>query len=160
MKLKLPADIVSSQDLNELILEIKQYSSWHSHNSVKKQAGAKSSQLPDLSKVAGDIIDSFHGKKEPSVKSLDKLIEALEDYKDTAQTITVTLAAPPHPKLKSQLTDWCRKHLREEVLVDFSFDSTLLGGMVVRSGSHIYDWSFRRQILLNRYQFTEVLRRV
>ena len=47
-----------------------------------------------------------------------------------------------------------------DVLVNFQFNATILGGMVVRYGSHVYDWSFRRQILAKRDTFPEVLRRV
>jgi F0F1-type ATP synthase delta subunit len=46
------------------------------------------------------------------------------------------------------------------MLVDFKFNSTMLGGMVVQYGSHIYDWSFRQRILDARDKFPEVLRSV
>ena len=160
MKLKLPANVYSPQDLDGLLMEIREYARWYSHEAVKKKATAKPSQPPSVSSDTREVIREWHGGKESTAKTLDKLIAAVEDLRDTAPTIAITLAAPAGPKLKAQLTDWCRQHLRADILVDFSFDGSLLGGMVVRWGSHIYDWSFRRQILQSRHQFPEVLRRV
>ena len=160
MKLELPDSISSPQDLNGLLLEVHEYSRWLSHNAVKEEAGAEASPQPAISDSARAVISSWHGKKSPSVKTLDKLIEALEDFRGSASKMVITLAAPPGPKIKADLVGWCRKNLSEDVLVDFDFDGNLLGGMVVRWGSHIHDWSFRRQILENRYSFPEVLRNV
>jgi F0F1-type ATP synthase delta subunit len=74
--------------------------------------------------------------------------------------MTITLAAPATTGIKKQLTAWCRDNVAPDVLVRFEFNQTLLGGMVVRFGSHIYDWSLRRQILDGRTKFPEVLRNV
>jgi F0F1-type ATP synthase delta subunit len=88
------------------------------------------------------------------------LLEDLEDYLETAPHISITLAAPASKKLKQALMDWCRTNINADILVDFSFNSSLLGGLVVRYGSHIYDWSFKRQLMANLSKFPEVLRRV
>lgn len=160
MKLKLPATVYSPQDVDELLLQVREYAGWHSHNQVKKQAGAQSSDAPELSPDALATIRGWHGSKDPTSKSLDDLISGLEELKEQAPRIFITLAAPAGKKLKVELTEWCRSNLRPDTLVEFSFDSGLLGGMVVRRGSHIHDWSFRRQILENRRHFPEVLRRV
>lgn len=166
MKLKLPNSIISTQDLNQLILEIHGYVRWHNHESVKKQAtadeqaGVEDRQPSGFSTEAQEMLRNWHGKKTPTPKTLDQLIDELEDFKDSAPRVVITLAAPAGPKQKKHLAGWCREHLRSDILVDFEFDSNLLGGMIVRCGSHIYDWSFRRQILQNSRHFPEVLRRV
>ncbi|HET8709361.1 MAG TPA: F0F1 ATP synthase subunit delta, partial [Candidatus Saccharimonadales bacterium] len=95
-----------------------------------------------------------------SVKSLDKNMRALEDYARTAPHLTITLAAPAPASLKQTLTAWCRQNLAPNMLVTFEFNSSLCGGMVVRYGSRMFDWSFRRQIMENKQKFPEVLRNV
>jgi F0F1-type ATP synthase delta subunit len=70
------------------------------------------------------------------------------------------LAAPPSNGIKKTLVAWCRKNIATDILVNFDFNSTLLGGMVVRYGSHVFDWSFRRKILEEHSKFPGVLRNV
>lgn len=161
MKLLLPDSVSSSQDLTSLIVEIHGYSRWFSHNGIKQQTSAKNATPPPyLSASALELIRTSAGKKLLDQSILDELILTLETFKASAPSLTITLAAPPSHDLKQTLVNWCRHNISPNILVSFQFNATLLGGMVVRYGSHIFDWSFRRQILANRQNFPEVLRRV
>jgi hypothetical protein len=153
--------VCSPQDVTALTLEIHQYTRWFSHNSIKKRAHAKHpSEPPEMTLAAKELLHDWNSKNPLSTRSLDKLITTLESYADTAPAMTITLAAPAPGDLKQTLVQWCRKNIAPDVLVTFDFNSTLLGGMVVRFGSHVFDWSFRRQILASGDKFPEVLRRV
>lgn len=161
MKLQLPSEISSKQDLQSLILEVRQYGKWFQHVGVQKRVGSKTTQeSPQLSKAAADLIRELSGKKGLTISDIEGLRSALEDYLKKAPTMTVTLAAPAGSDIKRTVVEWARKNIAPDVLVNFQFNSTLLGGMVVRYGSHIFDWSFRRQILDGRNKFAEVLRHV
>lgn len=160
MSVKLPATISSPQDLTALVLELKEYGRWAAHEAIKKRVNAKhTSEAPQLSKAAEELLRQV-GKKELNRQHIDELITTLEHYRATAPTLTVTLAAPPTGGIKTTLVTWCRDNIAPNVLVNFQFSSAILGGMVVRSGSHIFDWSFRRQLLESRGKFPEVLRNV
>ena len=173
MKLQLPNSVTSPQDLKMLILDIREYARWFSHNEVKSRvagkaesgegkapSGTKTAETPPISEAVAEILQKLSGGKPLSQESLDKLIIALEDYEKSAPQLTITLAAPPSGKLKTTLAGWCRENIEPGILVNFRFNSTLLGGMVVNYGSRIFDWSFRRQILAERGHFPEVLRNV
>lgn len=161
MKIKLPDGISSAQDLKSMILEVREYAKWLSHVEVKKRTGIKQhSDPPVISRVAIEVIRDFADKQLITSASLNELINGLEDQLESSPTITITLAAPPPIELKKSLSAWCRKNIKPDILVNFQFNSTLLGGMVVRYGSHVFDWSFRRQILNQRQKFPEVLRHV
>ena len=161
MKYKLPVDISSPQDLASLITEIQQYARWFSHESIKKQVGAaRSSEAPLISKVALETIRSLQSKDALTRSDLDALISFLTETKQKSPSVTLTLAAPPTKAVKQELVSWCRENIAPDILVTFQFNSTILGGMVVRTRSHVYDWSFRRHILEERYKFPGVLRRV
>jgi F0F1-type ATP synthase delta subunit len=84
----------------------------------------------------------------------------LREFEESAPHITLTLAAPAPNGLKKTLISWCRDNIDKNILVDFKFNATILGGMVVVYGSRIFDWSFKRQILAAREKFPEVLRNV
>ena len=160
-RLKLDDTVSSPQDIKALVLEIHEYAHWFTHNYVKLRVHARNtSPEPEISPAAKSQIRTWNAGTETTTKSLDQLIATLEDYANTAPVLTVTLAAVPSAGLKKQLVSWCRNNLTPNVLINFQFNATILGGMVVRSGSHVYDWSFRRTVLAERERFPEVLRRV
>ena len=161
MKQPLPKTVISAEDIAELILEIKMYARWFSHESIKTRTHARhSSEPPHISAAALELLFSSHARTHLTTDTIEVLIATLEDYQKNAPSITVTLAAPPTQAVKEAIVEWCRHNLTPHILVRFDFNTTLLGGMVIRSGSHIFDWSFKRQILSQRRLFPEVLRRV
>lgn len=161
MKLRLPDSVASPQDLNTISIEVRQYQKWLAHESIKKQVNAKHvSEQPVMSSSIKELFRNYDLSKIIDQHSIESLIETLEKYKDSAPSITLTLAATPTNTVKSTLVGWCRDNISPDILVAFQFNATLLGGIVVRHGSHIFDWSFRRQILAARDRFPEVLRNV
>lgn len=161
MKIKLDEEISSVHDLQAVINELKDYGKWQSHNSMRKLLKSRhETETPTLSEAAKNMLHQYGDKELLNRSSSDQLISTLEHFAKRAPTITITLAAPPTRPIKKQLVGWCRDNLSHNILVNFEFRSSLLGGMVVRNGSHIYDWSFRRQILEAGPRFPEVLRNV
>jgi len=147
--------------LGAAIIEIRSYAKWFGHVAIKKRVGARTTAAdaaPVLTPAAAELISSLGGAGQLTSRSLDALIRTLEAYKQTAPTITITMAAPPTNGLKQSLVGWCRGNIAPDALVSFAFNTSLLGGMVVRYGSHVYDWSFRRQILDGRDKFPAILR--
>lgn len=161
MKLKLPTSVSSPQDLTTLVLEIQLYARWFAHESIKKRVNAKhQSETPTMSTASTDLLREWSAKNPLTQQSLDELVKTLIAYKNIAPTMTLTLAAPPTSGIKTTLVSWCRENIEPNILITFQFNSTLLGGMVVRYGSRVFDWSFRRQILDGRQRFPEILRNV
>jgi hypothetical protein len=153
--------VLGEHDLKAAILEVKKYSTWYNQTAVKmKVTNNNSYDPPVISAAATVIINEWLGGSQPTPKAIDDLITALEDFSDSAPRVTVTLAAPAPNSLKQTIALWFRENIAPNTLVNFKFNSTILGGMVVVYGSRIYDWSFRRQILVSREKFPEVLRNV
>lgn len=161
MKLLLPDSVSSPQDLKALVLDVHEYAKWFAHASIKKRvAGGQMPAQPELSPAATELLQAWAAKGQMTQESLDKLIAELNDFEEKAPQIAITLAAPPSNGIKKTLVSWCRSNIAPDILVNFDFNSTLLGGMVVRYGSHVFDWSFRRTILEERAKFPGVLRNV
>ncbi len=157
----LPAVISSPSDVTALVLEIRSYAKWYNHYVIAQKAGAKhADEQPELSPAATETIRASSKDTPLTSESLDQLIASLERIGTHSPVLTITLAAPAPREVREQLVTWCREQLSPDVLITFRFDSTILGGMVVRAGSHIYDWSFRRQLMDKRASFAEVLERV
>lgn len=162
MKFKLPNDIASPQDLASLTREIHDYASWYAHESIKKRVAIKhTSTPPPLSNGGKQLIREIETSPGGmSRQNLDSLLRMLEDYAANVSTVIITLAAPAPASLKSTLVGWCRENISPNVFVNFQINSTLLGGMVVRHGSRVFDWSFRRKLLGASSSFPEILRHV
>ena len=141
------------QDLAELQIELHDYARWQDHHKIMERTNSNDkTEAPSLSASAKELL-----REEDS---LNDLINTLEKYKTSAPSIDITLAAPATGAIKKELVSWCRKNINPSVIVNFKFNATILGGMVIKYGSHIFDWSFKRQILAARNNFPEVLRRV
>ncbi len=144
-----------------LTLEVREYARWFSQAAIKQRVNAgQTAETPAITPAATELILQWAPKEQLNSKRLDELIAALEALKETAPSMTITLAAQAPGDLKKTLVGWCRQNISPDILVSFKFNATILGGMVVRFGSHVFDWSFRRQILASRAQFPEILRRV
>lgn len=161
MKIDIPTSVASSQDISDIILEIHDYAKWFNHESIKAKTNARhKSDPPTLTPITQEILQKWQVKKPINSQSLDDLIDELNDVISSSPSITITLAAPVTSTIKSNLVGWCRNNISADVLVNFQFNSTILGGMVVRYGSRIFDWSFRRRLLTNKDDFPETLRHV
>lgn len=158
---QLPDSVSSPQDLAALILELREYARWSDHVAAKKKLHLKhSSEPPAITITAKELLKNWLNRRTISEESLSNLIKALEEFKAHAPVATITLADVPSVSIKKELTTWCRNNISPDILVSFTANSTMLGGVIIRYGSHIHDWSYRREILANRNRFSEVLRHV
>lgn len=155
--LKLPDSISSEQDLSALVVEIRDCLKWLSHEAIKKRSGkTETPSPPQMSPAADELVKEFGASPE----KMEQLVAELEKTQKQAKIVTITLAAQPSNSIKQTLVAWCRKEIAADILVNFTYNRAILGGMVVRAGSRVFDWSFRRQILGAGDKFPEVFRRV
>jgi hypothetical protein len=161
LKIDLNDWVSSPQELKSLLMGVRSYAHWYAQTTVKMKVTKDMSQTaPAVSQAVTDLLNTWFSQTPPSQTGLDELLALLQKFESTAPRITITLAAAAPESLKKQLTNWCRQNIDPNLLVDYRFSSTILGGMVIRHRSHVYDWSFKRQIMANRANFPEVLRRV
>ena len=162
MSSPLPEGIWSPEDLSELLADLHRYAEWLSTYQVKQRVAGQTVSMapPPLSVRAITCLQQLQEKQELTQAGVEALVDELQKFQSRALVINFTLAGPPSNGLKKRLILWCRQSIAPEILVSFQFNSTILGGMIVRYGSHIYDWSFRRQILAKRGSFAEILRNV
>lgn len=155
MKLKLPEDIVSGEDLKDVIEELKGYKAYLHHKQIlNKVSSRKSGDAPRLSEAAADLIAQARDGGTLKLAELDKLINELNEVFARSLRVKIILAAAPTPGIKKKLSGWMRDNVSGSLLIDFRYDSAILGGMIVVFGSHINDWSFRRQILESKDKLT------
>lgn len=152
----------SPMRLTQVEGELQQYALWYAHSKIQRQVGAGNStaDAPKLSVPTLALLAEVQKEQAITGDSFDDIIARLKTITQTAPSVTVTLAAAPSEGLKQTIVSWMRTQVDPNALVTFQLNSAMLGGLVVRLGSHMYDWSFRRQILDKKGQFAEVLNRV
>ena len=157
----LPSTISSTSELTALILEVRTYTKWFGQYLNAQRAGQTlKDPQPELTPTASTMIREWGNQSPLSIARLDELIEELERIKIEAPLMTITLAAPATSEVRQSLAAWARVEIDPNMLINFRFNATILGGLVVRVGSRVYDWSFRRSIMANRQHFGEVIARV
>ena len=158
---ELPPAIASPEELVRATLEVKEYAKWFNQEAIRRRVSKKKGlPAPAITDAARTIMTSWADGGPKDSRDMALLIKTLEDFKRNTETVTITLAAPVTGQLKHSLVAWCRSSISPSIFVSFQFNSTLLGGAVIRYGSRVFDWSFRRQLLDNGGSFAEVLRRV
>jgi F0F1-type ATP synthase delta subunit len=156
----LPPEVYSLQQLDAVISELTTFAKQSEQAAVKAKVSGKATTLAaEFSPEVAAVIKAA-GKDEQKPDELAALAEELTGLRDSAPQVHITLAAMPAEGLKKQLAAWLRQNLNPQVLITFGYHTALLGGMVVRTGSRTFDWSFRRQILAAAPQFAERLHNV
>lgn len=156
----LPPEVYSLQQLDAVITELAAAAKAAGQAAVKEKVAGKAQAVKmELSPETKAVIKAA-GKDAATSEDLTALAEDLGKLRESAPQIHITLAAMPAEGLKKQLAAWLRQNLSPQVLVTFGYHTALLGGMVVRTGSRTFDWSFRRQILAEAPKFAQRLHHV
>jgi hypothetical protein len=144
----LPYDVYSPDQISALTMELRRYIGARQDASRRSDHGASSqltlsAQLSSLLESSGDI-------------TAQQLLEELEAVLKNAPTVHIITGGPAGNQLKHQITAWFRDNIHPSTLVDFAFRHDLGGGVVVRAGSRIYDFSLKRRIMDNRHRISEL----
>ena len=115
--------------------------------------------IPVTSQILSDVLvlNQIEIRDERQRK---QLMEVLNKVKDTAPSMQITFASNPEPEITHQLVEWIRVNLHPVALVTVGLQPGLVGGCVVRTPDHIYDFSLRRQFRQNVPMLAEEIRAV
>ena len=145
-KLQLPVSIVSREDARQALVELEGHIRAKDPVDVRELAPGP---LRDL------IREAARGKRD-AVKALDEIVQQLNEVIISAPSVHIVLPASPDNTIVSSLTRWFRTNTNPQVLVEIEVRPGIAGGMVVRTPSRLYDWSFRSALEQNATKFCEV----
>lgn len=158
MKLKLPSSIDSPQALEAVRYDIEQLRAWLTDNAIRAKAGSKPAAEPPRTPQTDEVLTTYFAAKTPTVVKLTELLSELRSIKP--MTVHVTLTTLPGRSLRQQLVEWFRSNCREDVLVSFTADRTIGGGIIIRTPNRMFDYSFRARLNEGRTKIPEILRHV
>lgn len=152
----LPLDLYSPEQLSAIIIELR------SHISSIRDAAARARAVHD------DTPAPLHtsallmaAMREVDVKPTDepaaeKLLKQLEAIRDRAPAVHLMMAGLPNRDLKRKLTEWFRTEIHPYTMLTFATRADIGGGVIIQAGSHIYNYSFREQILSHKHRISEI----
>lgn len=154
--MQLPDSLYSQDQISVALAELHTYVGQIRDSQARAKVGSgqvsiKLSPLLDALFVATDI-----NKTSPS--EVDALITKLENMRQTAPVIHLTLAISPDDATKIALTKWFRREIHPHALLAFTSQSAIGGGLILRAGSAIHDFSYRTQLLAHKNRISEILK--
>lgn len=158
MAFNLPSAVYTPQLLQAVDFEVERLRAWMSDSAIKRKVGATPGPEPSHSTETQLVLDSWLGGKVMNVTQLTELIGQLRALKPV--TVYITLAALPGETLRLHLVQWFRANCRDDVLINFSADRTIGGGIIIRTPNRIFDYSFRQRLVDGRLKLPEIIRNV
>jgi len=157
MNVRLPAELYSPDQLGIMMLELRTSLEQQRNAAIKAQVTKQVGDgvRPHLSGLLTNTL--IESKIEASdLASLEELSKQLETIRDKAPVAHIILTAAPTPALKTRLVKWFRTEVNPYALLSFATREDIGGGMIVRAGSHIYDFSFRTRLKENKTRIAEI----
>jgi len=152
---RLPLDLYSPEQLSAVIIELRAYIGSLRDESVRAKAGHATIAAPHASAL---LLGAFHeaGAKPTDQPELEKLLKQFQAIRDKAPSVHLMMAALPNRELKRKLTDWFRTEVHPYALLTFATRTDIGGGFILQAGSHIYNYSFREQLLGHKSRISEI----
>lgn len=142
-QLTLPASITGRSEISRLLLEIEAVDYDFEAQAIRNPGAALI--VPAISRRLQEVTEA-NGVSVETVKDRKHLIEQLRTAKDKAPSLHIAFASEPEPEILSQLVAWIRQNLHPVALVTVGIQPALVGGCIVRTPDHIYDFSFRNHL--------------
>lgn len=152
--MKLPTALVSSTDVSRVIRELEQVDNEFEQQRVHAPGAAL--VVPSLSQSLASLSrDNNVNLADDAARSA--LRKWMVTIKNSAPVLHVTFASDAEPEIVAQIVGWIREKLHPLALVTTGVQPNLVGGCVVRTPDHIYDFSLRERFHSHRSSFVEAL---
>ncbi len=102
----------------------------------------------DPKRMVGELVNALRrrGDTKKLARILQKL-EQLEDKSTDTKHVSITTVFPVHAELARELETFAQKTFKSQaVKVEMRTDSTLLGGVVMKTENHLVDASFAGKV--------------
>lgn len=147
----IPASLVGRSDASRLIRELDMLDNEVRTQRIRGQNVEASSasnvlvELAEMNKI--DLKDDKHRQL---------LVDSLRRIKIKSPIIHVTFAEHAHPEFMQQIVAWVRQELHPGALIHVGLQPGIVAGCIVRTPSHIFDFSIQHVLkakrpILNKY---------
>jgi len=154
--LRLPLDLYSPEQLSTIIIELRGHASSLRDATVRARVAPQESpaQIHTSALLLGTYREA--GVSQTDQIASEKLLKQLEAIRDRAPAVHLMMAALPNRDFKRKLVEWFRSEIHPYSLLTFATRADIGGGVIIQAGSHIYNYSFREQILSHKHRISEM----
>jgi hypothetical protein len=138
----LPPGIMGRSDVARLLREIEKVDYDFESQTVRNPG--KPLTIPAMSRSLSELI-TLNQVTIESLESRQGLVANMRKVKDKAPSVHVTFAVDPSPEIIRELIGWVRQNLHPVALVSIGLQPGIIGGCVVRTPDHIYDFTLRNR---------------
>ncbi len=153
----LPPALIGRADVSRVLREIEQVD-----YALEEQAIRTPDQpltIPAMSRALVEVI-TLNNIDITNLNERKRLLNSLRGVKEKAPNIQVTFAVDPAPNITGQLVTWIRQNLHPSALITIGLQPAIIGGCVVRTPDHIYDFSLRKRFKDERPALVQAIKSV
>lgn len=138
----LPPALIGRADVSRLLREIEKVDYELEAQTIRTPGQPLS--IPNMSRALVEAT-TLNNIDITNLQERKRMLESLREAKDKAPNVQITFAVDPAPEIISQIISWIRDNLHPRALVTVGLQPAIVGGCVVRTPDHIYDFSMRKR---------------
>ncbi len=158
--LKLPNTISSTDQIVAFIEDLTDYQSYirklsvAARAEVERPAGLESPSMP-IELV--NFLKAQFGEEEVSIDQLEDIKIFFREVYSSSLTVHIMMAYLPNTSERTEMVHWFRDNIAPNILINFTQNSDMIGGLIVRTRAKIFDMSFRTVLLANKARLAELI---
>lgn len=138
----LPPALIGRADVSRLLREIEQVD--YALETQTIRTPDQPLTIPAMSRALKETL-TLNNIEVTNLDERKRMLDSLRDAKERAPNVQITFAIDPEPAITSQLVAWIRENLHPRALITVGLQPSIIGGCVVRTPDHIYDFSLRKR---------------
>jgi hypothetical protein len=138
----LPPALIGRPDVSRLLREIEKVD--YELESQEIRTPGQPLSIPNMSRALTEAI-TLNNIDVANMLERKRMLESLREAKEKAPNVQITFAVDPAPDITSQLVAWIRSNLHPQALITVGLQPAIIGGCIVRTPDHIYDFSLRKR---------------
>lgn len=151
----LPAGVIGRSDISRLLREIEKVD--YDLEAQTIRAPGQPVTIPAMSRGLAETMQVNNIAVE-QLEQRQQMLAELRRIKEHAPMVQITFASDPAPEITIQLVSWIRQNLHPTALVTIGLQPSIVGGCVVRTPDHIYDFSLRNHFKKQLPELVKYLR--
>lgn len=153
----LPPSLLGRPDVSRLLREVEAVDYELETQAIREPN--KPLAIPNMSKA---LVETAQVNKidMADLNSRKQLITQLRLIKEKAPIAHITFAIDPDPSISTYLAAWIRQNLHPTALLTIGLQPRIVGGCVIRTPDHIYDFSLRKQFYDQKPQLVQEIKAV
>jgi len=143
--------IRTKADLSELLTCIEEFTdTFFAPKKLEEQQQIFRKLPMGLSKI---LVNAFASKPTTPENQIEikRSIDSLVDKLHACKSLQLTIAFQPNDETIGYFSDWVKRNVKKDVLIDLRFDKAIVGGALIIADGVYKDYSVRKK-LSNRFQ--------